>query len=75
VELPCQLGLQMDDQAFYVNPFHNLDFSLNSVQLAGTIFTVCVQSGWTKALLNGKSTTIPVQIPRSAKKCKIEFVR
>ena len=75
VELICLLGLQMDEQAFSVSPFHNLDFGLNSLQLAGTTFTVHVQSGWTRALLNGAPAAVPVRVPRIAKTCRIDFVQ
>jgi len=46
-------------------------FALSRVRLAGTTFTVHVQSGWTRARLNGQSAGIPVRIPRSAKSCRI----
>ncbi|MGA3326265.1 MAG: GH116 family glycosyl hydrolase [Terriglobia bacterium] len=73
--LPRLIGLQMDERALYVNPYHTLDFRLDSVLLAGTTFTLQVQSRWKKALLNGKPSPVPVRIPRSTKVCRIEFVR
>jgi hypothetical protein len=65
----------MDERALYVNPYHSLDFRLDSVLLAGTTFTVHVQAGWKKALLNGTPSAVPVRISRSTKVCRIDFVR
>lgn len=73
--LPRLIGLQMDGRTFYLHPFHSLDFALDPMMLAGSSFTIRVQSGWTKALLNGKVSTIPVRIPRSAKESHVEFIR
>lgn len=73
--LPRILGLRMDEQYFYLKPFQTIDFRLTGVQLAGTEFTVRVQSGWTRALLNGHRISLPVQIPRDTRRCNLEFLR
>jgi hypothetical protein len=69
------LGLRMDNSLFYMKPFRTIDFSLKDVELGGTRFTIQVQSGWTKAFLNGKPEAIPVQVPRIQKSCRLDFVR
>jgi hypothetical protein len=69
------LGLKMDAQNFHLNPFKTIDFSLGDIQLAGTRFTVTVQSGWTKILVNGQPQTEPVQLPRSLRAVKLEFIK
>jgi hypothetical protein len=48
---------------------------LKDVELGGAGFTIQVQSGWTKAFLNGKPEAIPVQVPRIQKSCRLDFVR
>jgi uncharacterized protein (DUF608 family) len=69
------LGLKMDANNFYLKPFQTIDFTLTDVELAGTHFTIQVQSGWTKVLLDGKPATLPVTVPRSEKSCQIDFIR
>ena len=73
--LRSMLGLKLDAQEFYLNPFKTIGFSLHDVVLAGTRFTVTVEPGWTKALVNGQSQTGPVQVPRSERVVKIEFIK
>ena len=73
--LVAMLGLKMDANNFYLKPFQTIDFTLTGVQLAGTSFTIQVQSGWTKALVNGKPTTLPLNVPRSEKSCRVDFIR
>lgn len=43
--------------------------------LAGCKLTVKVQSGWKKALVNGKPAKLPVKIDRSAPAATVEFLR
>jgi uncharacterized protein (DUF608 family) len=69
------LGLKMDAQNFYLNPFKTIGFSLHDVELAGTTFTVTVEPGWTKVLVDGQPQTGPVQVPRSQRAVKLEFVK
>jgi Glycosyl-hydrolase family 116, catalytic region len=69
------LGLKMDAQNFYLNPFKSINFSLQDIELAGTSFTVTVESGWTKVLVDGKPQTSTVQVPRSHRAVKLEFIK
>jgi uncharacterized protein (DUF608 family) len=69
------LGLKMDAQNFYLNPFQTIGFTLTDVELAGTSFTVTVEPGWTKVLVDGQPQTGPVRIPRSRPAAKIEFIK
>lgn len=73
--LRSMLGLKMDAQNFYLNPFKTIGFSLHDVELAGTRFTVAVEAGWTKALVNGQSQTGPVLVSRSQRAVKVEFIK
>ena len=73
--LRCILGLKMDAQYFYLKPFKTVRFALSDVELAGTRFTITVQPGWTKALLDGKPLTGPVRLPRSRRAAKLKFIR
>jgi len=68
------LGLKMDAHYFYLKPFQTIGFSLEDVELAGTRFTITVQPGWTKMLLDGRPATGPVQVPRTQKAVKLEFL-
>jgi len=73
--LRSMLGFKLDAQNFYLNPFKTIGFSLHDVELAGTRFTVSVEPGWTKALVNGQPMPGPVQIPRSERVVKVEFIK
>ncbi len=73
--LMCILGLKMDAQKFYFKPFRTIGFTLNDVELAGTRFTIKVQPGWTKALVNGTPQTGPVRLSRKQHTANLEFVR
>ena len=69
------LGLKMDAHNVYLKPFKTIDFALNDVELAGTRYTIQVQAGWTKVLVNGKPQSGPVQLPRSLRAVKLEFIK
>jgi uncharacterized protein (DUF608 family) len=69
------LGLKMDAQNFYLKPFKTIAFTLTDVELAGTRFTITVEPDWTKVLVNGQSQTEPVQVPRSLRAVKLEFIK
>ena len=73
--LRSMLGLKLDAQYCYLNPFKTIGFSLHDVELAGTRFTVTVEPGWTKALVNGQSQTGSVRVPRSERVVKVEFIK
>ena len=69
------LGLKMDTENFYLTPFKTIGFSLHDVELAGTRFTVTVEPGWTKALVNGQPQNAPVSVPRKQQAVRIEFIK
>jgi uncharacterized protein (DUF608 family) len=69
------LGLKMDAQNFYLNPFKTIGFSLHDVELAGTSFTVTVEPGWTKVRVDGQPQTSPMRVPRSQHAVKLEFIK
>ena len=69
------LGLKMDAQYFYLKPFQTIGFSLDDVELAGTRFTITVQPGWTKTLVDGSLATGPIQVSRTQKSVKLEFLK
>ena len=69
------LGLKMDAQNFYLKPFKTIGLALTDVELAGTRFTITVQPHWTKVRVNGKRQTGPVQLPRSLRAAKLEFLK
>lgn len=73
--LMCILGLKMDAQNFYFKPFKTIGFALRDVELAGTRFTITVQPGWTRVLIDGKPQTGPVQMPRNRSVAKLDFVK
>lgn len=65
------LGMEMTMDTIRFSPFHNTSFALNRVTLAGVMFTVRVNKGWTTCYVNGK-TAEPV-IRRSLKEATVEF--
>jgi uncharacterized protein (DUF608 family) len=69
------LGMQMDEKYFYFDPFKTIAFSLHDYMLAGTRFTVSVEPGWQKVLLNGSEISGEVRVARSMSNCKIDFVK
>jgi uncharacterized protein (DUF608 family) len=69
------LGLKMDAQNFYFKPFKTIGFAIHDVQLGGTDFNVTVQPGWTKVKINGKVQTGAVQVPRTAHRARLEFLK
>ena len=73
--LMCILGLKMDAQHFYLKPFKTIGFALHDLELAGTRFTVTVHPGWTKVRVNGKRQTGAVQLPRSLRVVKLDFIK
>ena len=73
--LVCILGLKMDAHNFYLKPFRTIDFALTDVELAGTRFTIKVQSGWTKVVVDGKPQTGPVQLPRDQRAYSVQFLK
>lgn len=73
--LICILGLKMDAQNFHLKPFKTIGFALHDVELAGTRFTVTVQPGWTRFLVDGRPQPGPIQVPRARSTVKLEFVK
>ena len=69
------IGLKMDVQNFYFQPFKTIGFKLHDVTLAGTVFDISVEPGWTKVMIDGKPHAGPVQLPRSTRAAKLEFVK
>jgi uncharacterized protein (DUF608 family) len=69
------LGLQLDRESLYLKPFKTVDFSLERIVLAGETLTVNVQSGWTRAEVDGKSVSLPVELGRTGSEHRIEFIR
>ncbi len=69
------LGLKMDAQNFYLNPFKTISFSLHDVQLGGTHFTIIVEAGWNKVLIDGKPQSGAVQVPRNVSAVRLEFIK
>ena len=68
------VGLQMDEKNLSIQPFKTIDFSLDSVPLAGLLLTLKVEAGWTRAQVDGKDVALPVQISREVKAANVEFL-
>lgn len=69
------IGLQMDEQNLYLNPFKTVDFSLDNMVLAGKKMSITVQAGWNKVELNGKKAKLPLVIPRTTESVTIQFLK
>lgn len=73
--LRAMLGLKMDAQNFYFNPFKTIGFSLHDVELGGTKFAITVQAGWTHVLVDHNPAPLPIKIARTAKETLVEFLK
>ncbi len=73
--LRAMLGLKMDAHDFYLQPFKTIGFALHDVELAGTRFTITVQPGWTRCLVDGAPQEGPVRISRNKSVVKLAFVK
>lgn len=69
------LGMQIDEDYFYFNPFRSSDFSIKDVELAGTLFTVNVEKGWTRILLNGTEVNGDCKVDRDFDNVTLDFKR
>ena len=69
------LGLEMDWEFFYFQPFKTIDFALKNVVLAGADFNVRVENGWTRVRVNGRNAKLPLRIRRGDDEYSIEFIR
>ncbi len=67
------LGLKMDERYLYLKPFMTMDFAIRNFKISGIILTVKVTTGWAKAFINGKETSLPVVVDRTKECCDIEF--
>jgi len=68
-------GLTLDEKHAYFEPFKTLDFAFRDIALAGQQIDLTVQSGWTRALVNGHAAELPVRLPRDQKSARLEFLR
>lgn len=68
-------GLTLDKSSAWFEPFKSLDFAFHDIDLAGMKVDLTVQSGWTRATVDGKPAELPVKLPRSQKSARIEFLR
>jgi len=69
------IGLQMDEDYFYIKPFKTFNFSLKNCELAGTNFTITVKQGWNKVKVNGKIINGEAKIDRSQKAITMDFIK
>ena len=69
------IGLQLDEQNLYLNPFKTVDFSFENIELAGKNLSIKVESGWNHVWINGKKGKVPVVIPRTKEAMNIEFLK
>ena len=69
------VGLQMDEKALSLKPFHTVAFNLDKIQLAGMTLTIHVQKGWTHAEVDHKRVALPVVLDRSSMRHNVEFLK
>ena len=65
------IGLKIDWDHFYIDPFKTMDFSLKGIMLAGTRFDIEVEKDWTQVFIDSARTEFPVKIDRNEKRCNI----
>jgi hypothetical protein len=69
------LGLQMDEQSLYLQPFKTVDFRFDDIELAGKKVNITVEAGWNQVLVNGKKAKMPLVIPRSKEAVTVQFLK
>jgi hypothetical protein len=69
------LGLKMDEQYLYLQPFKTVDFRIHEFPLAGVKLTVTVAAGWSQVLVNGSKVTGLVRLDRRMPEYRLEFVK
>jgi hypothetical protein len=69
------LGVKLDEQTLYLAPFKTIDLHFSDLQLAGMKLDVSVESGWTRALVDGKPAQLPVKVSRNQKSMQAKFVK
>ena len=73
--LICILGLKIDENNLYLNPFRTIDFSIRNIKIAGTILTINVESDWTESMVDGKKVSGQVQLDRKKKSFEVCFLK
>ena len=66
------LGIEMDFEHMYINPFKGLDFSFKNITVAGIKLSVTVKANWGKCYVNGKVSE-PI-LNRNIKEAELEFL-
>jgi len=69
------LGLQMDEQSLYLQPYKTIDFRFDDIVLAGKKMNVIVEAGWDCVLVDGKKAKIPLVLPRTNETVTIQFLK
>jgi uncharacterized protein (DUF608 family) len=69
------LGLTLDEDRIYLEPFRTLDFALAGVVLAGLELHVRVERDWSRAVIGGKPVTGSVSLDRRRAAPHVAFVR
>jgi len=69
------VGLTLDEKTAYFAPFKTVDFAFHDIALAGLRLDITVQSGWTRALVDGKPAKLPLTLPRTVQTARLEFLR
>ncbi|HBP39143.1 MAG TPA: hypothetical protein DD640_10485 [Clostridiales bacterium] len=67
------LGLKMDYDRLYLDPFKTMDFAIESIELAGALFTISVKKDWKRVTVNGAEAALPLVLDRNAADYRIEF--
>lgn len=73
--LTRMLGMQIDEDYFYFKPFKISDFSIKDIELAGTLFTINVEEGWSRVFFNGTEMKGECKVDRNFDKVVLEFRR
>lgn len=69
------LGLRLDEQSLYLQPFKTMDFKFSGLELAGMKLDVTVEAGWQRVLVDGSPVKFPVKISRIQKFALVEFLK
>jgi len=69
------LGLQMDEQSLYMQPYKTVDFRFDNIELAGKKMDVTVEAGWNRVLVDGKKAKMPLVFTRTNAAVTIQFLK
>ena len=67
------LGMTVDSNYVYLNPFKTIKFGFQDIRLAGMGLSIQVERNWDMAFINGQRATLPLRLNRNGGPYRIVF--